>query len=377
MGRSQTAVGLGTPPAQSPAPPPPSSSPPAPAPCPLPRTTQSLAPPLAPSPAPLPTSGPLSPSPVSPVQPPATEVETQELASSLPQHGLLHRSTAIHRLRLRSPSSGVLQEEVGHRALPTNMGGPAVAEVEVTATPTVEVEVAVEEEEIRAVATGEEEVRVGVAVVGEKVDGVDVEERLVQQFVTEEVDPVVGGFTPGVERGPGMSPPTGYAGSEMGTHFDFDLSMGAPPSCGGAASIGRAPSMHEAAGETGSRTSRERTVVESPDAACDIIERERVRLMASSDPRAQPFARALEERRRRETGRDGRQGGVVAGAVRVNVAEAVAAEAVDDVVEGGPQTVVEGVVGGPQMADEAMEAGQGRDGGAGDSQAVVHDTTAG
>ncbi|GBG72329.1 hypothetical protein CBR_g11908 [Chara braunii] len=233
----------------------------------------------------------------------------QELAYSLPQHGLLHRSTAIRGLRLRSPSRGFLQEEVGHRATPTNMGGATVAEVEVTAALAVEAEVAVEEEEARVVAMGEEEVRVGVAVVGEEVDGVDVEERLVQQFITEEVDPVVGGFTPGVARGLGMSPPTGYVDSEMGTYFDVNLSMGAPPSCGGAASAGRAPSMDKAAGETGS--------------------------------------------------------------------QAVAAEAVDEVVEGGPQTVAEAVVSRPQTVDEAVEAGQGRDGGAGDSRAVVHDTAMG
>ncbi|GBG60738.1 hypothetical protein CBR_g12476 [Chara braunii] len=307
-------------------------------------------------PAPLPAPGPVSPSPVSPVQPRATEVETQELASSYPQHGLLHRSTAIRRLRLQSPSPRVLQEEVGHHTTPTDMGGAAAAKVEVTAAPAVEAEVAVAQEEVRGVATGEEEVRVGVAVVGEEVDGVDAEERLVQQFITEEVDLVVAGFTPGVARGLGMSPPTGCAGSEMGTHFDFDLSMDAPPSCGGAASTGRAPSMNEAAGETGSRTSRERTAAESRDAACDIIERERAQLMAFSDPRAQAFALALEERRHRETGRDGRQGGVVAREVRTNVIEAVAEEAVDKVVESGPQTVGEAVLGGPQMVDEAAKA---------------------
>ncbi|GBG86147.1 hypothetical protein CBR_g41051 [Chara braunii] len=158
------------PPAQSPVPSPPSSSPPAPVPCPLPHTTTSPAPPLAPSPAPLPTPGPVSPSPVSPLQTPATEVETQKLASSLPQHGLLHRSTAIRRLRLRSPSPGVLQEEVGHRATSTDMGGPAVPEVEVTAAPAVEAEVAIAEE-VRAVATREEEVRAGVAMAGQGQDG--------------------------------------------------------------------------------------------------------------------------------------------------------------------------------------------------------------
>ncbi|GBG70888.1 hypothetical protein CBR_g8188 [Chara braunii] len=145
----------------------------------------------------------------------------------------------------------------------------------------------------------------------------------------------------------------------------------------GAASIGRAPSMDEATGETGSRTSRERTAAESPDEARDITKRERARLMASSDPRAQTFVRALEERRRRETGRDGQQGGVVAGAVRTDVTKAVAAEAVDKVVVGGPQTVGEAVVGGPQTVDEAVEAGHRRDGGAGDSRAIVHDTTSG
>ncbi|GBG85853.1 hypothetical protein CBR_g40664 [Chara braunii] len=110
--------------------------------------------------------GPISPSPVSPLQMPAIEVETQELASSLPQHGPLHRSTVIRWLRLPSPSPRVLQEEVGHRATPKDMGRPVVPEVEVTAAPPVEAKVTGAEEEVQATAAGKEEVRARVVVVG-------------------------------------------------------------------------------------------------------------------------------------------------------------------------------------------------------------------
>ncbi|GBG61346.1 hypothetical protein CBR_g20379 [Chara braunii] len=44
--------------------------------------------------------------------------------------------------------------------------------------------------------------------------GATVKERLMQQFMTEELDPVAARITPGVARGLGMSD------SEMGTHFD-------------------------------------------------------------------------------------------------------------------------------------------------------------
>ncbi|GBG89622.1 hypothetical protein CBR_g49412 [Chara braunii] len=258
-------------------------------------------------------------------------------------------------------------------------GGTTAAEEEVTTTTTAEGEVATADEEVPAVATGEE-VPAGAAVEGEEevvpavvvsdVDmehdgadatggGHDAEEHLMQQFLMEELDPVVGGFTPGVARGLGMSPHTGWAGSEMGTHFDFDMSMGAPPTCSGTASTDRAPSRDEAAGEMGSQTPRERMAAKSQDTAHDIMERERARLMASSNPRAQAFARALEERRRREIGRDGGQGGVVVGA---DVMKGVAAKAVDEAMEGGPQAV-----------DEVVENGYGRDGRAGDARPVVHE----
>ncbi|GBG74557.1 hypothetical protein CBR_g18968 [Chara braunii] len=248
--------------------------------------------------------------------------------------------------RLRSPSPGVLQEEVGHRATLADRGGAARAEEEVTTATMVEGEVAAMEEEVLTVATRDEEVPVGATVEGEipvavvgkeevalaavvsKVDmehdgadatrgGDDAEEHLMQQFITEELDPVVGGFIPGVARGLGMSPWTGWGGSEMGTHFDFDISMGAPPTCSGAASTDRAPSRDEATGEMGHR----------------------------------------------ETGRDGGQGGVVAGP---DVMEGVEAEATDEAVEGRPQVV-----------DEAVEGGHGRDGGAGDARPVDHEIVTG
>ncbi|GBG89186.1 hypothetical protein CBR_g48893 [Chara braunii] len=76
------------------------------------RRESSMPPPSAPSPAP--------PSPVTPYEPTIAAEDTEELASSLPQRGLLHRGGAVRQLRLRSPSPGVLQEE----------GGPSAAAVE-------------------------------------------------------------------------------------------------------------------------------------------------------------------------------------------------------------------------------------------------------
>ncbi|GBG83541.1 hypothetical protein CBR_g37257 [Chara braunii] len=94
-------------------------------------------PPPAPSPAP--------PIPVSPLQPTTTQAETEELASSLPPHGVLPRSTVVRQLRLRSPSPGVLQEE----------GDVAAAAQEAPAVSTVREEVptqATTEEEVAAAA---------------------------------------------------------------------------------------------------------------------------------------------------------------------------------------------------------------------------------
>ncbi|GBG62878.1 hypothetical protein CBR_g34250 [Chara braunii] len=242
-----------------------------------------------------------------------------ELASSLPQTKLLQRSTVVRQLRLRSPSPRVLQEEGGHHATPGGGGGGAArVEEELVATAAVEGEVAAVEEEVPAATTvegevattttTEEEIAAATAVpdVDMEHDGSDateggdhVEEHLMQQFLTEELDPVVGGFTPGVARGLGLSPLTRWSGSNMGTYFNFDISIGAPPSCSRAAWTDRATSRDEATGKMGTQTSRESTVAESPDAARDIMKRERARLMASSDLRAQAFARALEERKRR------------------------------------------------------------------------------
>ncbi|GBG82539.1 hypothetical protein CBR_g34915 [Chara braunii] len=76
------------------------------------RRDSSMPPPPAPSPAP--------PSLVSPLQP-----DREELGSSLPQRGLLHRGGTVRQLRLRSPSPGILQEE----------GAPSAAAVESSVTP--------------------------------------------------------------------------------------------------------------------------------------------------------------------------------------------------------------------------------------------------
>ncbi|GBG65349.1 hypothetical protein CBR_g50711 [Chara braunii] len=193
------------------------------------------------------------------------DAETEEFASSLPPHGLLQRSTVVRQLRLQSPSSRVLQEE----------GVVAAAAQEAPAIWTTG-------EEVPAYATVEEEV--AAAAPQEAVpmdhDGADTDEQLVRRFITEEVDPVMGGLTPGAAMELGIFAPTGGAGLEMGTHFDFDLSTGAPPTCSGATSTDRAPSRDDAADAMGMQNPREGMQAESPDTTCEIIERERARLMA-------------------------------------------------------------------------------------------------
>ncbi|GBG60936.1 hypothetical protein CBR_g16058 [Chara braunii] len=379
------------------------------------RRESSMAPPCAASPAP--------PSPVSPLQPAMATADTEELASSLPQHGLLHRGGAVRQLRLRSPFPGILQEEgaPSAAAVEGGMAPAAVAEAtvaavvdEIAAAVLEEVAPSVVEEEAPAAggaatvegevaaaggaaggaatvevegaaAVEEEEAPIAAAVEGGVAGPVEEEitaqvevprgggdERFMQQFLTEELDPVIAGMTPGVARGSGISD------SEMGNHLDFDLWMGLPPSCGWATSTDRAPSRDEAARQTLTQTPRERTTTESPDAARDIMERERARLMASSNLRAQAFAQALEEVRRRETGGDGVQGGVVVGEDVVegvaakaggdgvqggvvageDVAEGVAAEADNEAMSGGPQTAKVVVEGRPQAVDEVVQAGQ-------------------
>ncbi|GBG89268.1 hypothetical protein CBR_g48977 [Chara braunii] len=388
------------------------------------RRESSMPPPPAPSPAP--------PSPVSPLQPATATADREELGSSLPQRGLLHRGGAVRQLRLRSPSPGILQEEgapsaaavessVAPAAVPDAMiaasveeiaaaaaaavleemeaslleedppaaGGAAVAggtgggaaavevevaavvEVEVAAAVEVEVAAAVEEEEAPSVPAVEGEVpgpvEEEIAAQAEVQRGGD-DERLMQQFLTEELDPVIAGMTRGVARGFGISD------SEMGTHLDFDLSMGLPPSCGGATSTDRAPSRDEAPGQTLTQTARETRMTESPDAARDIMERKRARLLASSDPRAQAFAWALKEARLRETGGDCVQGVVVVGE---DVAEGVATEAVDEAMPGGAKAADVAVEGRPQAVDEAVQAGQRRVEGAIDARHVVEETATG
>ncbi|GBG82445.1 hypothetical protein CBR_g34822 [Chara braunii] len=312
---------------------------------------------------------------------------TKELGSALPQRGLLYRGGAVRQLRLRSLSPRILQEEgaLSAAAVEGGMAPAAVADATIAAavdeiaaaaaamleemaaalleeapaagggaavegqvaaaggaaggTAAVEVERAatVEEEEAPSAAAVEGgvagPVEEEIAAQTEVQCGGD-DERLMQQFLTEELDPVIAGMTPGVARGFGISD------SEMGTHLDFDLSMGLPRSCGGATSTDRAPSRDEATGQTLTQTPRERTTTESPDAARDIMERERARLFALSNPRAQAFARALEEARLRETGGDCVQGRVVA-------------------------------------VDEAVQAGQRRDEGAIDARCVVQETATG
>ncbi|GBG92454.1 hypothetical protein CBR_g55535 [Chara braunii] len=109
-------------------------------------------------------------------------------------------------------------------------------------------------------------------------------------------------------------------------------------------------------------------------AALDIMERERTRLLASSNPCAQAFTRVLEEARLRETGGNGVQGGVVAGE---DVAEGVAAEADDEAMPGGLEAADVAVEGRPQAEDEVVQARQRRDEGTIDARRVVQETATG
>ncbi|GBG72479.1 hypothetical protein CBR_g12054 [Chara braunii] len=342
------------------------------------RQGSSMPPPSAPSPAP--------PSPVAPYEPTTAAEDTEELASSLPQRGLLHRGGVVRELRLRSPFPGVLQEEGGPSATivegemavegglaDTTIAG-VVDQIAVAAAASLpeEMTASVSAEEAPApggadavegqaraaggaaggatggaaaldgfvaatagVAGGADAVEGGMPGAVEEEIGAQAEvssgggdERLMQQLLTEQYDPVMAGMTPGVARGLGMSD------SQMGSHLDLDLSMGLPPSCGGATSTDRAPSRDDAGGESLTQPQIV-TTTGSPDAARNILERERARLMASTNPRAQAFAWALEDARRRETGGDCVEGGVTGVVAGEDVVERVVARADAEAVQGG------------------------------------------
>ncbi|GBG74039.1 hypothetical protein CBR_g17749 [Chara braunii] len=86
------------------------------------------------------------PSPVSPLEPATATTDREELGSSLPQRGLLHRGGAVRQLRLRSPSPGILQEE----------GAPSAAAVESLVAPAAvpDATIVATVEEIAAAAAG-------------------------------------------------------------------------------------------------------------------------------------------------------------------------------------------------------------------------------
>ncbi|GBG88340.1 hypothetical protein CBR_g46905 [Chara braunii] len=320
---------------------------------------------MPPPPAPSPTRR----SPVSPLQP-----DREELGSSLPQRGLLHRGGAEE----GGPSAAAVEssmapavvsdatiaaavEEIAAASVLEEMAASVLAEDSPAAGGGAAVEGQV------AAAGGAAAVEEEIAAQAEVQRGGD-DKRLMQQFLTEELGPAIAGMTLGVERGVGISD------LEMGTHVDLDLSVGLPPSCGGATSTDRAPSRDEAPGRTSTQTARERTTTQSPDAAHDIMERERARLLASTDPRAQAFARAVEDARRLEIGGDCVQGGVVAGE---DVAEGVAAKPVPEAMPGGAETTDVAVEGRTQAVDEAVQAGQRRVEGAIDSRCEGQSTATG
>ncbi|GBG65818.1 hypothetical protein CBR_g53789 [Chara braunii] len=318
------------------------------------RRDSSMPPPPAPTRAP--------PSPVSPLQP-----DREELESSLPRRSLLHRggaeegapsaaavessaapaavsdvtiAAAVEEIAAAATTS--VLEEMAASVLeedPPAAGGGAAVEGQVAAAggaggeaAAVEVEVAAAAEEEEAPSTAEVEEEIAAQA---EVQRGGNDERLMQQFLTEELDPAIAGITPNVKRGFGISD------SEMGTHLDLDLSVGLPPSCAGATSTDRAPSRDETPGRTSTQTARERTLTESPDAAHDIMERERARLLASTDPRAQAFARAVEEDRCREIGGDCVQGRAVGGEDVVHRQRGVSTETLEYALRAATRAVQE------------------------------------
>ncbi|GBG88774.1 hypothetical protein CBR_g48391 [Chara braunii] len=201
------------------------------------RRESSVLPPSAPSPTP--------PSPVAPYEPTTAAEDTEELASSLPQRGLLHRGGAVRQLRLRSPSPRVLQEEGGPSAAAVEgemamEGGLAdttiagvVDQIAVAAAASLleELATSVLAEEapapggadavegqagaaggevggatggaapldgLVAAAAGAVEEEIGAQAEVSRGGG---DERLMQQFLTEQYDPVMAGMTPGVSCG--------------------------------------------------------------------------------------------------------------------------------------------------------------------------------
>ncbi|GBG92556.1 hypothetical protein CBR_g55950 [Chara braunii] len=266
----------------------------------------------------------------------------EELGSSLPQRGLLQRGGAVRQLRLRSPSPGIGQEE----------GGSSAAAVESSMAPS-----AVSDATIAAAV--------------EEIAAASVLEEMAASVLAEDPPAAGGGAT--VEGQVAAAGGAGGGAAEVEVEVAAALEEEDAP-CGGATSTDRAPSRDEAPGRTSTQTAKERTTTQSPDAAHDIMERERARLLASTDPRAQAFARAVEDARRLDIGGDCVQGGVVAGE---DVAEGVAAEPVPEAMPGGAETADIAVEGRTQAVDEAVQAGQRRVEGAIDSRREGQETTTG
>ncbi|GBG76427.1 hypothetical protein CBR_g22175 [Chara braunii] len=101
--------------------------------------------------------------------------------------GTSHRSMVVRQLRLRPPSSAVLQEEVAHRGTPADTGEPARAEEEVMTMTAVEGEVAAAEEEVPAVATGVEKVPAAARVEGGIAAAMEGEEKVAPPTVVSDV----------------------------------------------------------------------------------------------------------------------------------------------------------------------------------------------
>ncbi|GBG86498.1 hypothetical protein CBR_g41492 [Chara braunii] len=173
------------------------------------RQESSMPPPSAPSRAP--------PSPVAPYEPTTSAEDTEELASSLPQRGLLHRggviAVAAATSLLEEMAASVLADEApapgGGDAVEGQAGGAGGAAGGAAGGGAAALDGLVAA--AAGAAGGADAVEGGMPGAVEEEIGTQVEasrggrdERLMQQFLTEQYDPVMAGMTPGRRRDEGV-----------------------------------------------------------------------------------------------------------------------------------------------------------------------------
>ncbi|GBG84418.1 hypothetical protein CBR_g38702 [Chara braunii] len=252
----------------------------------------------------------------------------EELGSSLPEHGLLHRGGAVRQLRLRSPSPGILQEE----------GAPSAATVESSVAPAAvpDATIAATVEEIAAAAAA--------AVLEE-----------MAASVLEEDPPAAGG-------GAGVEGQVAEGGGASGGAAAVVVEVAA------AAEEEEAPSAAAVEGEVPGPVEEEIAAQAEVQRGGDDERLMQQFLTEELDPVI------AEEARRREIEGDCVQGGVVAGE---DVAKEVAAEPVPEAMPGEEEAADVAVEGRPQAVDEGVQAGQRQVKGAIDARREVQETATG